>query len=77
MQHDSDTMNEIPRSGPAMASLRVPAGGHSPWPLAGVCVAVLLLCACADRPLRTPEVSSTVQAELARPVAAKPVLVPA
>ena len=48
---------------------------YSSWPVALVCLSVVALCACADRPLRTPTVSSIVQAELAS-APLKPVLVP-
>jgi len=47
-------------------------------PLAGVCMAVLVLAGCAaDRPLRTPDASAAVREELAATQVAKPVVVPA
>ena len=47
------------------------------WPVACVCLSVVVLSGCADRPLRTPVVSSVVQAELAAVPAPRPVQVPA
>ena len=49
---------------------------YASWPAALVCLSVVVLSACADRPLRTPAVSSVVQAELAPGPTPRPVLVP-
>lgn len=49
---------------------------YSSWPMTLACLSVVVLGACADRPLRTPAVSSLVQAELAPAPAPKLVLVP-
>jgi MSHA biogenesis protein MshL len=49
---------------------------YSSWPMILACLSVVVLGACADRPLRTPAVSSLVQAELAPALAPKLVLVP-
>lgn len=47
------------------------------WPLRAACVAALALAGCAaDRPFRTPDVATTVRAQLP-PAAAAPVAVPA
>jgi len=48
------------------------------WPLAGLCLSVLVLGGCAaDRPLRTGEVGAAVRAQLPPAAAAAPVAVPA
>ena len=77
MQYAPDSMNKILRRGAAIANGPAPLAARGHWPLAGVCVSVLVLGGCADRPLRTPEVSATLRSELARAVETKPVLVPA
>ena len=78
MKHKFDTADAFHRTGSLMEPTGAATAGRPTWPLAGVCASVLLLCGCAvDRPLRTPEVSAMVQAELSRPGAPKPVVVPA
>lgn len=49
-----------------------------PWPMAGACLAALMLGGCAaDRPFRTPDVGAVVRAQVPASAAPTPVAVPA
>ena len=61
-------MNLSFQTTPSMIDERSCAVQRAGWPLTSLCLAVMLLSGCAsDRPLRTPEVSTAIRAELTPP----------